>query len=76
MFAEDRNFSTGNSGFGSGCEINCGYLTSDEVREFLELLKAYTLENTLEDEKEFVDELIDTFSVLVEKNSGDLFVMS
>jgi len=76
MFVEGRNFSTGNSGFGFGNEINCGYLTSDEVREFLELLKAYTLENTLEDEKEFVDELIDTFSVLVEKNSGDLFVMS
>jgi len=51
MFVEGRNFSTGNSGFGFGNEINCGYLTSDEVREFLDLLKEYTLENTLEDEK-------------------------
>jgi hypothetical protein len=76
MFVDGRNFSTGNSGFGFGDEINCGYLTSDEVREFLELLKAYTPDSTDEDEKEFVDILIDTFSELVEKNSGDLFVMS
>ena len=75
MFVHGRNFSTGNSGFGFGDEINCGYLTSDEVREFLGLLKAYTPGNTVEGEKEFVDILIDTFSTLVEKNSGDLFIM-
>lgn len=76
MFVHGRNFSTGNSGFGFGDEINCGYLTSDEVREFLGLLKAYTPGSTVEGEKEFVDILIDTFSTLVEKNSGDLFIMS
>ena len=75
MFVEGRNFSTGNSGFGFGDEINCGYLTADEVREFLGLLKAYTPSSTVEEEKEFVDMLIDTFSTLVEKNSGDLFIM-
>ena len=75
MFVHGRNFSTGNSGFGFGYEINCGYLTSDEVREFLGLLKAYTPGSIVEGEKEFVDMLIDTFSMLVEKNSGDLFVM-
>lgn len=75
MFVHGRNFSTGNSGFGFGDEINCGYLTSDEVREFLGLLKAYTPDSTVEGEKEFVDILIDTFSTLVEKNSGDLFIM-
>ncbi len=75
MFVDGRNFSTGNSGFGLGGEITCGYLTSDEVREFLGLLKAYTPSSTVEGEKEFVDILIDTFSTLVEKNSGDLFVM-
>jgi len=72
MFVDGRNFSTGNLGFGWFNEINCGYLTSDEVREFLGLLKAYT---PVEDDKEFVDLLIDTFSPLVEKNSGDLFTM-
>jgi len=76
MFVHGRNFSTGNSGFGFGDEINCGYLTSDEVREFLGLLKAYTPGSTVDGEKEFVDALIDTFSTLVEKNSGDLFTMS
>lgn len=76
MFVDGRNFSTGNSGFGFGDEINCGYLTSDETREFLGLLKTYTPDNTVKSEKEFVDMLIDTFSKLVEKNSGDLFVMS
>ena len=75
MFVHGRNFSTDNSGFGFGDEINCGYLTSDEVREFLGLLKAYTPSSTVEGEKEFVDILIDTMSTLVEKNSGDLFVM-
>jgi len=75
MFVHGRNFSTGNSGFGFGDEITCGYLTSDEVREFLGLLKAYTPDSAVEGEKEFVDILIDTFSTLVEKNSGDLFVM-
>jgi len=73
MFVHGRNFSTGNLGFGFGDEINCGYLTSDEVREFLGLLKAYTPD---EEDKDFVDMLIDTFSTLVEKNSGDLFIMS
>jgi hypothetical protein len=73
MFVDGRNFSTGNSGFGD--EITCGYLTSDEVREFLGLLKAYTPGSTVEGEKEFVNLLIDTFSTLVDKNSGDLFVM-
>lgn len=72
MFVDGRNFSTGNSGFGFGDEINCGYLTPDEVREFLGLLKAYT---PVKNDKEFVDMLIDIFSTLVEKNSGDLFIM-
>lgn len=76
MFVDGRNFSTGNSGFGFGDEINCGYLTSDEAREFLELLKAYTQDNAFDRDKEFVASLIDTFSTLVEKNSGDLFIMS
>jgi hypothetical protein len=76
MFVDGRNFATGNSGFGFGDEINCGYLTSDEVREFLGLLKAYTPDSIVEGEKEFVDILIDAFSKLVDKNSGDLFVMS
>lgn len=75
MFVHGRNFFTGNMGFGLGNEITCGYLTSDEVREFLGLLKAYTPSSTVEGEKEFVDVLINTFSTLVEKNSGDLFVM-
>lgn len=74
MFVNGRNFSTGNSGFGD--EVTCGYLTPDEVREFLGLIKAYTPDSTVGDEKEFVDSLIDTFSTLVEKNSGDLFTMS
>ncbi|MCA9770649.1 hypothetical protein KC460_04750 [Candidatus Dependentiae bacterium] len=72
MFVDGRSFSTGNVGFGFGDEINCGYLTSDEVREFLGLLKAYT---PVEGEEEFVAMLIETFSTLVEKNSGDLFIM-
>lgn len=75
MFVLGRNFSTGNSGFGFGDEINCGYLTSDEVKEFLGLLQAYKPHSTDEDEKEFVDILIETFSMLAEKNSGDLFIM-
>jgi hypothetical protein len=75
MFVHGRNFSTGNSGFGFGDEITCGYLTSDEVREFLGLLKAYIPGSIVQGEKEFVDILIDTFSTLVEKNSGDLFIM-
>jgi hypothetical protein len=33
-------------------------------------------DSTVRGEKEFVDSLIDTFSTLVEKNSGDLFTMS
>lgn len=74
MFVNGRNFSTGNSGFGD--EMTCGYLTPDEVREFLELIKAYTPDSTVSGEKEFVDSLIDIFSMLVEKNSGDLFAMS
>lgn len=73
MFVEGRNFATGNSGFGFGDEITCGYLTSDEVREFLELLKRYT---PCEGDKEFFDILINDFSRLVEKNSGDLFIMA
>jgi hypothetical protein len=76
MFVHGRNFSTGNAGFGFGDEITCGYLTADEVREFLGLLKAYTPGSRVEGEQEFVDILIDTFSRLVEKNSGDLFIMS
>lgn len=76
MFVDGRNFSTGNSGVGFGDEINCGYLISDEVREFFGLLKAYTPGSTVKGEKEFVDILIDTFSTLAEKNSGDLFIMS
>lgn len=75
MFVHGRNFFTGNAGFGFGDEINCGYLTSDEVREFLELLKAYASGSPADSEKKFVDVLIDTFSTLVDKNSGDLFVM-
>lgn len=74
MFVNGRNFSTGNSGFGD--EVTCGYLTPDEVREFLGLIKAYTPDSTVRGEAEFVDSLIDTFSTLVEKNSGDLFTMS
>jgi hypothetical protein len=76
MFVHGRNFSTGNSGFGFGDEINCGYLTSDEVREFLGLLKAYTPDHTDEDDKYLVDVLIEVFSPLVDKNSGVLFTMS
>jgi hypothetical protein len=72
MFVDGRNFATGNSGFGFGDEINCGYLTPDEVREFLGLLKAYT---PVKNDKEFVDMLIDIFSTLVEIHSGDLFIM-
>lgn len=71
MFVNGRNFSTGNAEFGD--EMTCGYLSADEVREFLELIKAYTPD---EDEEEFVNDLIDTFSSLVEKKSGDLFTMS
>jgi len=58
---------------GFGQEATCGYLTPDEVREFLELLQAYTPD---EEYKEFVDDLIEIFSTLAEKNSGDLFIMS
>ena len=76
MFVDGRNFSTGNSGFGFGDEINCGYLTADEVREFLGLLKAYTPESIDEDDKYLVDMLIEVFSPLVDKNSGVLFTMS
>jgi len=76
MFVDGRNFSTGNSGFGFGDEINCGYLTSDEVREFLGLLKAYTPDGTDEDDKYLVDMLIEVFSPLVDKSSGVLFIMS
>ena len=75
MFVDGRNFATGNSGFGYD-EISCGYLTPDEVREFLELLKAYTPDNTLEVDNDFVDDLIDIFSTLVKKNSGDLFIVT
>lgn len=77
MFVEGRHFFTGNSGFGffgeNGFvgEPSCGYLTPDEVKEFLGLLKAYTPDSS---DKEFVDLLIDEFSSLAEKNSGDLFV--
>lgn len=74
MFVNGRHFSTGNSGFGD--EVTCGYLTPDEVREFLGLIKAYTPDSTVRGEKEFVDSMIDTFSTLVDKNSGDLFTMS
>jgi hypothetical protein len=76
MFVAGRNVSTGNAGFGLGGEITCGYLTPEEVKEFLELLKAYTPDNADEDEEGFVKMLIDAFSTLAEKNSGDLFVMS
>lgn len=74
MFVDGRDFSTGNSGFGD--EVTCGYLTADEVKEFLGLLKAYTPNSVDEHEKEFVGMLIETFSLLAEKNSGDLFIMS
>lgn len=76
IFVEGRNFFTGKMGFGSGGEITCGYLTSDEVKEFLALLKAYTPDNSASGEKEFVDLLIEDFSMLAQKNSGDLFIMS
>lgn len=75
MFVNGRNFSTGNAE-GPYYEETCGYLTSDEVREFLELIKAYDVHNAESDEKDFVDSLIDTFSALAEKNSGDLFIGS
>jgi hypothetical protein len=74
MFENGRSFSTGNSGFGD--EITCGYLTADEVKEFLGLIKAYTPDSTCEGEKELVDDLISTFSTLDEKKTGDLFTMS
>lgn len=54
-FVRGRSFFTGNSGFGFGFEINCGYLISDEVREFLGLLKPYASGSTIEGEKEFVE---------------------
>lgn len=72
MFENGRNFSTGRSGFGE--EITCGYLTPDEVNEFLGLIKEYAPDT--EDEKELVDDLISTFTTLDEKKSGDLFIMS
>ncbi len=74
MFVNGRNFSTGGSGFGD--ETTCGYLTADEVREFLGLLKAYAQDSTDESEKEFADLLINSFSTLADKKSGDLFIMS
>lgn len=75
IFINGRNFSTGNSR--EGAELTCGYLTPDEVSEFLTLIKAYSLSNkTLdENEKDFVDMLIAMFSTLVEKKSGDLFTI-
>ena len=76
MFIDGRNLSTGNAGFGFCDEINCGYLTPTEVKEFLDLLKAYTPNSADEDEIEFIDILIDSFSRLAKKNSGDLFIMS
>ncbi len=74
MFENGRSFSTGSPGFGD--EITCGYLTADEVKEFLGLIKAYTPNSTCVGEKELVDDLISTFSTLDEKKSGNLFVMS
>ena len=71
MFVEGRDFSTGDFGFGT--EKTCGYLNPDEVREFLSLLKAYNPDN--DDDKALFDYLIDVYSRLVEKNSGDLFIM-
>jgi hypothetical protein len=74
MFQEGRHFQTGRLGFGE--EGTCGYLSSEEVVEFLDLIKAYHPDSACEGEKELVDELISTFSTLAERNSGDLFVMS
>ena len=76
MFVDGRNFSTGNLEFGLNGEITCGYLTPDEVKEFLELIKAYALDKEDEEDEEFVNNLIDIFSRLVEKKSGDLFIMN
>jgi hypothetical protein len=73
MFVDGRDFSTGSSGFGE--EASCSYLTSDEVKEFLGLLKEYIPGSTDEDEKEFVDILIEEFSELADKNCGDLFTV-
>lgn len=74
MFVDGRNFSTGNAGVEDD-EITCGYLTPEEVKEFLEILKKSAPNITDEEDKELIDDLIECFSILVKENSGDLFVM-
>jgi hypothetical protein len=74
MFMDGRNLATGTIGFGD--ESTCGYLDPAEVEEALAALKSYTPDETVEWEKEFIDSLIETMSLLANTKSGDLFIMS
>lgn len=74
MFENGRDFETGAPGFGD--EETCGYLTAEETKEFLDLIKAYTSDASIEWKKEFIEALITAFSKLAEENSGDLFIMN
>lgn len=76
MFIHGRNVATGNAPFGVfDGEITCGYLSADEVKELLVLLKAEVMQTTDKGVADSINDLITIFSELAEQDSGDLFTM-